>query len=145
ACSHLATDLAHGRRSFAEAMAQSDEGGSLGGPPFDWDIALHLGDLSGTQPPPTDAEGPEVVAQLSSGKKHPRSHIYPIAGNHDASGPDEETQGWFRKWVDPLGQNTAISGVDPKAMPFPVTGAWDRYSFGFGNVLVLMMSDRNDG
>lgn len=145
ACSHLSSDLAHGRRSFAEALAESENGGSLGGPPFDWDIALNLGDLSGTQPPPTDHEGPEVVAQLSSGKKHPRSHIYTLAGNHDANGPGEEPQWWFRKWVDPIGENTEFSGVDRAAMPYPVTGEWDRYSFTFGNVLVLMMSDRNDG
>ncbi|MCC6304467.1 MAG: metallophosphoesterase [Rhodobacteraceae bacterium] len=145
ACSHLATDLAHGRRSFAEALAQSEEGGALGGPPFAWDIALHLGDLSGTQPPPTDAEGPEVVAQLSSGRRHPRSSIYTLAGNHDASGPGEEAQWWFRKWVDPLGTNAAVSGVDRARMPFAVEGAWDRYRFRVGNLLVLMMSDRNDG
>jgi len=145
ACSHIATDAQHGRRSFAEAMAQADQGGAEGGQAFDWDIGLHLGDLSGTQPPPTDEEGPEVVAQLSSSAKHPRSHIYTLAGNHDASGPQEEAQWWFRKWVDPLGENTAVSGVDPAAMPYPVTGRWDRYAFTVGNMRVLMMSDRNDG
>jgi len=144
-CSHLSTDLAHGRRAFAEALAQSEAGGAAGGPPFEWDIALHLGDLSGTQTPPTDAEGPEVVAQFGSGRRHPRSHIYTVAGNHDASGPEEEAQWWFRKWVDPLGANTAVSGVDPAAMPFPVQGKWDRYAFDAGNIRVLMMSDRNDG
>jgi hypothetical protein len=144
-CSHLSTDLAHGRRAFAEALAQSEAGGAAGGPPFEWDIALHLGDLSGTQTPPTDAEGPEVVAQFGSGRRHPRSHIYTVAGNHDASGPEEEAQWWFRKWVDPLGANTAVSGVDPAAMPFPAQGKWDRYAFDAGNIRVLMMSDRNDG
>lgn len=145
ACSHLSSDLHHGRRSFAEAMDQSDRGGILGGPAFDWDIGLHLGDLSGTQTPPTDAEGPEVPSQMSSSPRHSRSSIYTLAGNHDASGPDEETQWWFRKYVDPLGENTATSGVDPAQMPYKVTGEWDRYSFTVGNVLVLMMSDRNDG
>jgi hypothetical protein len=145
ACSHIVSDEKHGRRSFAEAMAQSERGGAEGGEPFDWDIALSLGDFSGTQPPPTDAEGPEVVAQLSSGTRHPRSHIYTLAGNHDASGPDEEPQWWFRKWLDPLGENTALSGVDPARMPFAVEGEWDRYAFTAGNLRVLMMSDRNDG
>lgn len=145
ACSHLSTDLRHGRRAFAEALAQADHGGDQGGPAFDFDVGLHLGDLSGTQPPPTDEEGPEVVSQLSSSEKHPRSHIYTLAGNHDASGPDEEPQWWFRKWVDPIGENTEFSGVDPAAMPYPVTGEWDRYAFTAGNVLFLMMSDRNDG
>jgi hypothetical protein len=71
--------------------------------------------------------------------------VYDLAGNHDASGPDEETQWWFRKWVDPTGENTATSGVDPRRRKFPVQGTWERYSFRVGNLLLLVMSDRNDG
>jgi len=145
-CSHVHTDLRVGKReSLAEAIRQSEEGGSGGGPPFDWDIAVHLGDLSGSQTPPTDAEGPEVVRQLSAGKLHGRECIYNLLGNHDSSGLGEPCQWWFQKYVDPLGQNTALSGVDPAKRPYPVEGTWERYSFRVGNILFLMMGDRNDG
>jgi len=76
--------------------------------------------------------------------KHGREQFYNIEGNHDASGPDEPCQWWFRKWVDPLGENTHYSGVDATKRPYPIEGTWERYSFRVGNLLFLMMSDRND-
>jgi hypothetical protein len=145
ACSHVHSDLKEGRRSIAEAIEQSEFGGADGGPPFDWDIMLHLGDISGTQAPPVDADGPPVVEQLTSGKKHRIEQIYQLIGNHDASGPGEETQWWFRKWVDPEGINPQHSQVRRERRPFPIQGDWERYSFVAGNILFLMMSDRNDG
>jgi hypothetical protein len=106
---------------------------------------LNLGDLSGTQAPPQDSDGPPVVEQLTSGVKHRLEQIYCIAGNHDASGPGETTQWWFRKWVDPTGENPAFSRVQSADRPYPIVGTWERYSIAIGNVVVLMMSDRNDG
>ena len=144
ACSHVHSDLKEGRRSIAEPIAQSEFGGADGGPPFEWDIMLHLGDIYGTQAPPVDSDGLPVVEQLNSAKKHRIEQIYQLIGNHDASGPGEETQWWFRKWVDPEGVNTQYSTVNNARRPFPIDGNWERYSFTVGNVLFLMMSDRND-
>lgn len=145
-CSHVGTDLRVGNReSLAEAIRQAEAGGAEGGPPFEWDIALHLGDLSGSQTPPGDEEGREVVRQFAASQKHPREHFYNIIGNHDASGPDETCQWWFRKWVDPTGEASAYSGVDPSRRPYPINGDWERYYFRVGNLLFLLMSDRNDG
>jgi hypothetical protein len=144
-CCHVHSDLAHGRRSLGEAIEQSEFGGAEGGPPFDWDLMVNLGDLSGTQAPPTDADGPPVVAQLQAGRRHRIEQIYCLPGNHDASGPHEETQWWFRKWIDPLGLSTPFSRVDPQRRPFPITGTWERYAFTAENVLFLMLGDRNDG
>lgn len=144
-CSHVGTDLRRGgRRSLAEAIRQTEEGGSEGGPPFEWDVAVHLGDLSGSQTPPDDEEGREVVRQLSAGVDHDREQIYNLLGNHDASGSEEACQWWFRKWVDPLGTSQAYSGIDPSRRPYTIEGSWERYSFRIGNVLFLMMGDRND-
>jgi hypothetical protein len=145
ACSHVGTDLHHGRESLADALRQSEVGGEEGGPPFEWDIALHLGDFSGSETPPGDPEGAEVVRQFGALREHPREAVYTLVGNHDASGPDEPTQWWFRKWIDPTGESTAFSGVDRQRMPFPVEGTWERYAFRAGNLLFLMMGDRNDG
>ena len=106
---------------------------------------LHLGDLSGAQTSPDDAEGAEVVRQFAASTKHPREDFYNLLENHDASGPAEPTQWWFKKWVDPTGESTEQSGVHSDRRPYPVTGTWERYSFQAGNVLFLMMGDRNDG
>ena len=145
-CCHVGTDLSAAQReSLADAIRQSEQGGDEGGPAFDWDVALHLGDFSGTQTPPDDAEGKEVVRQFGAVAKHRREDFYCVVGNHDASGADEPCQWWFQKWIDPLGTSTEFSGVDASRRTYPVEGAWDAYSFRVGNVLFLMMGDRNDG
>jgi Calcineurin-like phosphoesterase len=142
---HVGTDLRHHKReSLAEAIRHSERGGEEGGPPFDWDIAVHLGDSSGNQGSPKDDEGEEVVRQFGAAEHHVREQFYNLAGNHDATFADEETQWWFRKWLDPTGENTQHSGVDPKNRPYPVEGTWERYTFRVGNLLFVMMSDRND-
>jgi hypothetical protein len=143
---HVGSDLrGSDRRSLADALSQSEQGGEEGGPSFDWDVMLDIGDLSGSQTPPDDEEGQEVVSQYSVLTKHAREDIYNIVGNHDASGPTEETQWWFKKWVDPLGENTGFSGVDPAKRPYAIEGTWDRYKFEVGNIVFLAMGDRNDG
>ena len=144
-CSHVGSDIESGRESLADAIRQSEEGGSDGGPPFDWDIALHMGDHSGGQVTPTDEEGREIVRQFGVSKKHKREDFYTLAGNHDA--PIEEDaplQWWFRKWIDPVGESLEYSRVDRSNQPFEIEGTWERYRFGVGNIRVLMMSDRND-
>ncbi|CCB66604.1 metallophosphoesterase [Hyphomicrobium sp. MC1] len=136
--------------TLATALRQSEEGGELGGPPFRWDIALDLGDNAGLWDLPSDEQGREVVRQLGVLKHHKREQIYPVAGNHDASpGSAASSQGkpenwWFRKWIDPLGENPDSSNVDIRYRPYPIEGTWERYSFKVGNLNFLMMSDRND-
>ncbi len=145
-CSHVGTDLkSGGRRSLCQAICQSERGGSEGGPSFKWDIALHLGDFSGSQTSPDDDEGLEVVNQFGCLRDHLREDFYCLAGNHDASGPGEECQWWFRKWVDPEGRNTEFSKVDPSRRPYELEGTWEMYSVRIGNIILLIMSDRNDG
>ena len=144
-CCHVHTDIQHGRESLAEAIDHSEHGGDLGGPPFPWDIMLHLGDLTGEQGTPQDRHGREVLRQLAASELHPREDFYNLLGNHDASGPDEETQWWFRKWIDPTGENTEVSGVDASRRPYPIEGTWERYTIAVGNMLIIMLADRNDG
>ncbi|MHB8900585.1 MAG: metallophosphoesterase [Thermoguttaceae bacterium] len=141
---HVGTDLVRKRESLAEAIRQSEQGGKDGGPAFDWDIAVNVGDFSGNQEPPAGDEGREVARQYAAAGKHRREDFYDLAGNHDASGQGQPTMEWFRKWVDPTGENTQFSGVDPKRRRFPIAGTWERYEFRVGNILFLLMSDRND-
>ena len=143
---HVGTDLERAnRRSLAEAILQSEQGGAEGGPPFDWDIMLDVGDLSGSQTPPDDDEGRVVARQYAASTKHRREDFYNLVGNHDASGAGEETQWWFRKWVDPTGENSEYSSVHADRRPYRIDGTWERYSFRVGNILFLVMGDRNDG
>jgi hypothetical protein len=149
ACSHVDKDLTRGHReSLAEAIRQSE--GYTDAPAFDWDVMVHLGDSTAKQTPPDDEEGREVRRQLGATRDHRREQIYNVVGKHDATGPtiageDVPVQWWFRKWIDPTGENPETSGVDAEKRPFPVDGTWERYAFEVGNVLFLMMGDRNDG
>src|SRR5450432_3739177 len=61
---HVGTDIKHGRESLAEAITQSEFGGKEGGPAFDWDIAVDVGDMSGEQGLPKDDEGKEIIRQF---------------------------------------------------------------------------------
>ena len=142
-CAHAPKDARYGRESIARAIRQS-EGQTRETPGFDWDVMIDAGDLSSSQIPPTDRAGMLVVEQYAQLMKHRREQIYNVSGNHDAAYFNETPGHWFRKWADPLGENTAYSGVDPAKRPYVVDGNWERYKFEAGNILFLMLSDRND-
>jgi len=142
-CAHVPADIRRGRESLAKVIRQS-EGRIEGAPAFDWDIMIDAGDLSAHQTPPGDKDGKELIRQYRAMTKHRREQIYNVPGNHDAPYYDHGPGSWIRKWGDPLGENTEFSGVDPKRRPFPVEGAWERYKFQAGNMLFLMLADRND-
>ena len=141
---HVGTDLARGRESLSESLRTAERGGDAGGPPFAWDIAIDIGDMSGGQDVPDDEEGAEVVRQMAALEEHRREDIYPICGNHDRSGLDEEPAWWWRKWVDPTGEHAEFSGVDATQRPYAIEGTWERYCFEVGNILFLLMSDINE-
>jgi hypothetical protein len=142
---HVGTDKLHGRDSLAEAISQSEDGGSEGGPPFRWDIAVDVGDMSGAHHHlPDDAEGLELRHQFGRLRRHRREDVYSVCGNHDRSGLDEPEAWWWRKWIDPLGHHPEFSGVHAGERPYPVDGSWEHYSFRVGNLLFLMLSDRNE-
>jgi hypothetical protein len=141
---HVGTDLKRGRESLAEALRASEQGGEEAGPPFAWDLAIDVGDMSGAQGLPGDEEGREVVRQFGALHHHVREAVYSVCGNHDRSGLDEPPARWWRTWIDPMGRHTESSGVDPHRRPYPVEGTWERYAFRVGNILFLMMSDINE-
>ena len=94
--------------------------------------------------PPKDPEGEELVRQFGVLKQHHREDIYDLSGNHDRSGLDEPQAWWWRKWIDPTGEQQQFSHVDATKRPFSIDGTWERYSFRAGNLLFLMMSDINE-
>ncbi|MFT5322247.1 MAG: hypothetical protein ACI8P0_000082 [Planctomycetaceae bacterium] len=142
-CSHVPADIRRGRESLANVIRQS-EGFVKDAPAFEWDIMLDAGDLSAHQYPPGDRDGFELIRQYHAMQKHRREQVYNVPGNHDAPYYDHGAGSWFQKWGDPLGRHTEVSGVDPERRPFPVEGTWERYRFLAGNVLFLMLADRND-
>ncbi len=142
-CAHVPADIRRGRESLAQAIRQS-EGLEEGAPAFDWDIMIDAGDLSADQVPPGDRDGQELIRQYRAMTHHRREQIYNVPGNHDAPYYDHGPGTWFQKWGDPLGEHTETSGVDPQRRPFPVEGTWERYRFQAGNILFLMLADRND-
>lgn len=142
-CAHVTKDKQFGLDSLARAIRQA-EGREKGAPGFHWDIMLDAGDLTAGQHPPGDAEGEEVVRQYEALDRHRREQVYQVPGNHDACYADAEGFNWFRKWVDPMGECPGTSGVDAGQRPFPVEGTWERYCFQAGNILFLMLADRND-
>jgi hypothetical protein len=141
---HVATDLQSGRESLAEALRTSEHGGEAGGPPFHWDIAVDVGDMSGAYNLPDDTEGVEIVRQFGVLERHRREAIYSVCGNHDRSGLREPPAWWWQKWLDPLGEHSAFSRVDRTRRPYPIEGTWEHYAFRVGNLLFLMMSDTNE-
>ena len=79
---HVGTDLRHHKReSLADAIRHSERGGDDGGPAFEWDMAVHLGDSSGNQGAPKDDEGEEVVRQFRAARPagHPARQPSPPA------------------------------------------------------------------
>jgi len=142
-CIHSPQDIKFGRASLAKVIRQS-EGFFDDAPGFDWDIAIDCGDMTASQFPPTAEDGHLIIAQFRALQKHAREQIYHVQGNHDANYYDEGAGTWFRKWIDPLGENPETSGIVNDERPFPVQGRWDRYTFKAGNILFIMLSDRND-
>ncbi len=86
-------------------------------PGFDWNIALDLGDMCGDVGLPKDAEGQEIVRQFGALKKHRREDIYDLSGNHDRSGLDQPQAWWWRKWIDPTGEHTAVLACERHEAP----------------------------
>ena len=138
-CCHVPADIKRSRESLGNAIRQSEGPGG-----FDWDIMIDAGDLSASQFPPIDEDGHELQIQYRALTKHRREQVYNVQGNHDAPYYDHGPGSWFRKWGDPIGEHTQLSGVDAARRPFPVEGTWERYKFVAGNILFLMLSDRND-
>lgn len=135
-CPHVTADLTHGRESLADAIRQTERD-------MKWDIAISLGDYCAELGLPTEEEGMEVARQFSAVKNRPREAIYTLCGNHDRDAPDDSPGNWFRRWVDPLGENPETSGVHREKYPYPITGDYQKYWFEVGNIRFLMMSDVN--
>jgi len=142
-CSHLTRDaapkdIAKRRESLGDAIRHSLTP-EFGG----WDAAVDLGDHSGElYRTPGHKAGIEVGRQFAAAAFR-RADIFSVQGNHDREGPGEPAGWWFRRYVDPLGENPHISGVNSAARKYAVEGTWERYKWNptGSNIMVLMISD----
>ena len=131
-------------RRLADALPASEQGGDGGGPPFHWDIAIDIGDMSGGQDLPDDEEG-EVVRRFRSGKTSAREDVCNIAAITIAAVCLSRRPGGGRNGLIRWGPTRrAFPALTPAAVPIRTTGTWERYSFTVGNVLFLLMSDINE-
>ena len=123
---------------------------------YDWDLAISVGDWDSNQRPPSlnpaDAayensvsEGEAVRDALASSPNHTRAETYCINGNHDCGILNHD---WIERYIDILGTQPLESGVINSERPFPMTfmaaGRWDSYYITIGNLIILMISDRNE-
>lgn len=145
-CSHLRRDIDDlGIDNLELAFSQVD---GVNG--FDYDFSINHGDFDANQDfpsldnPDSVAEGQQIPVSFGFSTEIREKH-YTIAGNHD--GGDGQMD-WFLRYVDPLGDNTAFSGVDPSNMPYQQIlmepGSWHSYYITTGKYMFIMLSDRNE-
>lgn len=150
---HVTVDTLHGVETLRLAFRQSEgfwsflpqyeqkAGGIL--PAFDWDLMLLTGDLTSSQWPPRDGEGEMFAEQFNALKNYRREDVFTLAGNHDGSYYDNGEGHWFKKWADPMGENSEFSGVNNALRRFKPEDTWEGYKIEAGNILILMLSDQN--
>jgi len=138
---HVHTEIRNGYLSLESAIKDSLIGGDEGGESFEWDIALNTGDYKGAQDCPKAASAQTIVAQFENSGVD-RNRIYSVIGNHDSN---EHGASWFRRYIDPLGNNSNYSGVNNHLRPYKTSGNWDHYKFKVGNILFLLLGDNNFG
>ena len=124
---------------IAVEQADSDEG-------FHYDIGVQLGDLLDYDYE-TIESFQKYLSQLSFSSKD-RHYWYHAGGNNDENsvlndGVSIDNE-YYRRYIDPVGEFTATSGIDNNRRPYPVTGTYERYYFDVGNIRFLFLSDRND-
>lgn len=90
-----------------------------------WDFFVNAGDTFGNDCP-SQGDAQEVLRQLGDA----REYGYHVLGNHDSDLASATT---FETYLSPFSYSA----------PYDPSGKWDRYSFEVGNLLFLMLSDKN--
>jgi hypothetical protein len=126
-----------------------------GAPGFSWDAMIDVGDWTASQHPPGHEEGKSLASYLNMTFESDRGRFFTVSGNHDGDakgwGPGQFTQ----EYVNPLGESaySSSSGFTAAQRPdspdfrqlldYPGT-RWDRYLIRSGNVIWIMLGDRNE-
>jgi hypothetical protein len=152
-CSHLIGPTGNSK-TLGLAVDQS-RGKYPGAPAFDWDVLIDVGDWTASQNPPDHAEGNALAKCLHESLGNDRGRYYSVSGNHDGEAKDWSPGEFTRKYVNPLGeeayaptshfrQNQRPNEKDFRQLvDYPGT-RWDRYLVRTGNVIWIMLGDRNE-
>ena len=152
-CSHLVGPSGD-PTSLKLALDQS-RGLDPNAPGFEWDILIDLGDWTASQKPPGDEEGYLLAKCLNETLGKDRGRFVTVAGNHDGDPKGWEPGTFARKYVNPLGEPDffEFSGHSSESrqpykeiyqiLDYPGT-RWDRYLVRTGNIIWIMLSDRNE-
>jgi hypothetical protein len=152
-CAHLVGPTGNAK-SLLLAVDQS-RGKDPKAPAFEWDVLMDVGDWTASQEPPGHEEGIALAKCLDETLGDDRGRFFSVSGNHDG-----EAKGWTpgefaRKYVNPLGEedHAATSHFRSNQRPadadfrqlinYPDT-RWDRYLVRTGNVIWIMLGDRNE-
>jgi hypothetical protein len=152
-CSHLVGPTGNGK-TLGLAVDQS-RGKYADAPAFDWDVLIDLGDWTASQGPPNEEEGLKLAELLEKSLGKDRGRFFSVSGNHDGDPIGWEPGAFTRKYVNPLWENEHLQtarlkeGQTPnepdfrQLIEYPGT-RWDRYLVRTGNVVWVMMGDRNE-
>lgn len=152
-CSHLVGPTGN-PNTLALAVEQS-RGNIEGAPGFLWDLLIDVGDWTASQKPPEHKDGVELVQVLDRTLGKDRGKFFSVNGNHDG-----DQKGWLpgeftRRYVNPLGEDkykgssgfhSSVRPNDPdyrQLLDYPGI-QWDRYLIRTGNVIWIMLGDRNE-
>jgi len=152
-CSHLVGPTGN-PQSLKLAVEQS-RGLLSGASGFGWDILIDMGDWTASQKPPGDEEGEALARLLDETLGMDRGRFFTVSGNHDGDAKGWNAGEFTKKYINPLGASefAETSSFDRSQRPegtdyrqllnYPGT-RWDRYLIRTGNVIWIMLGDRNE-
>lgn len=152
-CAHLEGPTGD-TKGFSRAVQQL-AGTNTSATPIDWDILLDAGDWTASQHPPTHEEGQQIAQHLRTILANKRGRYFSVAGNHDGEAKGWQPGSFAQRYINPLGDPThqASSQFSLSERPnepdyqllltYPGT-RWDRYLVKTGNVIWIMLGDRNE-
>lgn len=141
-CPHLNADVTQGSQNNVEIAINQLQSENL-----TFDLSFCAGDYDSQQTPPTlsnSSEGEDFVSALDNLTDLGLTHnlLDRVAGNHDAG---DGNMDWYLRYIDPLGNNTSYSNVNPKTDVVTMgVDTWHSYYRVMGKFLILYVSDRND-
>lgn len=141
-------------QSLQVALDQS-RGKVAAAPAFSWDLMFDMGDWTASQSPPSHEAGAALASYLNRAFGDRRGDFFTISGNHDGDGRGWRPGQFAETYVNSLGADGAAgtSGFSAAQRPnregvgqlltYPGI-RWDRYLVRTGNVVWIMLSDRNE-
>lgn len=152
-CPHLIGPT--GNTEMLRLALNQSRGLVSGAPAFSWDMMVDVGDWTASQAPPGHEEGELLASFLNKSFGEDRGRFFTVSGNHDG-----DQRGWLpgqftQSYVNPLGEDaySSTSGFEASQRPnspdfkqllsYPGT-RWDRYLIRSGNVIWIMLGDRNE-